>query len=182
MTKDEFIPIWEELLPGLKNFALKLSSYNVEDSEDLVQETYIKVQMSLDKFDSAFSLKTWVYSLANNKFIDDWRKKKRRAPINNRMPTMSFNNEEDKHVKEIVSDSNLGESSFVLSDILAAVEKLEEKEKRPFKMLLDGYQYDEIANELDQPIGTIKVRIFAARRKLWNFLKEYSDVSCKFKK
>ncbi len=176
MTKNEFVVIWKDLLPGLRNFTLQLTSYNKEDAEDLIQETYIKAQLAIESYEAKFSPKTWVYSIAKNKFNDDYRKKKRRAAINNPIPDL------ETTFHEIVTDSNLGVSSFVMKDILDAINQLDEKEKEPFLLLIEGYQYEEIADKLEQPIGTIKVRIFSARRKLWDLLKDYEDIACKFKR
>ncbi len=171
MTQDEFIVIWKNLLPGLRIFILKMTSYSKEDAEDLIQETYIKAHSGLHTYDKKFSAKTWVYSIARNKFSDDYRKKRIRYDVNNRIP------ETDNPLKEFVFDSNLSVGNFVLKDIADAVDQLDPKERVLFQMLIEGYKYDEIAEKCKQPIGTVKARIFAARRKLWDTLKDYEDVS-----
>jgi RNA polymerase sigma-70 factor (ECF subfamily) len=68
---------------------------------------------------------------------------------------------------------NLGESSFVKADIDAAINELPEDLKTTFSLNIDGYKYHEIAEQLDIPIGTVKTRIFVAKRKLRKRLHTY---------
>lgn len=62
--------------------------------------------------------------------------------------------------------SNDGEMNVAFGELLAMVDSLPEDFKKPFMMAYQGYKYDEIAQELDSPLGTIKSRIFFARKKL----------------
>jgi RNA polymerase sigma-70 factor (ECF subfamily) len=71
-----------------------------------------------------------------------------------------------------VNEPNAGETEIIFSELMVLVEGLPEDFKRPFLMAFDGYKYEEIAEELGSPLGTIKSRIFFARKKLQKLYKE----------
>lgn len=175
MNQNEFITAWKEILPGLKSYAMKLCSYKKEDAEDLVQETYIKAQLALETYNKNFSKKTWLYAIAQNKFLDDVRKKKIRSNINK--PLLMFESEDGNLTtsKEALTENN-GISSIMIEEFQKAISRLDEKERIPFQLYVDGYLYTEISEKCCQPLGTIKVRISNAKRKLWQALKEYEDI------
>lgn len=176
MNEKQFLSAWQEIIPSLRAFCLQLTSYNKEDSEDLIQEAFINAFKSYKSYNNSTKFQTWVFNIAKNKFIDDYRKRKVRATVNNRMP------ETEMGVFDSSFESNLSLSKFVAEDIEYAINKLDDKCREPFKLHVAGYQYDEIAKKCNQPLGTIKVRIFAARRKMWDILKDYDNNSTKYKK
>ena len=70
---------------------------------------------------------------------------------------------------------NKGTAAFVMSDIKAAIAKLNEEHRTPFMMYYIGYKYLEIAEKLNIPIGTVKNRIHIARKELNQMLQVYGD-------
>jgi RNA polymerase sigma-70 factor (ECF subfamily) len=95
-----------------------------------------------------------------NIFINNYRKKIRRGTILDQTPNNYYLNSGDRTIE------NDGEMHMGYKDLLRMVSALPEEFKRPFWMAYKGFKYDEIAEELDAPLGTIKSRIFFARRKL----------------
>ncbi|MEZ4980230.1 MAG: RNA polymerase sigma factor [Saprospiraceae bacterium] len=101
-----------------------------------------------------------------NIFINNYRKKVRRNTILDQTPNNYYINSGD------VSVENGGDTLIAYKDLLRMVSKLPEDFKRPFWMAYKGFKYDEIAEQLEAPLGTIKSRIFFARKKL---MKMYED-------
>lgn len=151
----------------LKNFAYSLTS-NSEEAQDLVQETYLKALKYRDKFADASNLKAWLYTIMKNTFINTYRRSVKTRQIITQTDDMSL-------VRPLRgSDAPGAESEINLKHITKAVDALEDEYKIPFKRYFDGFKYKEIADELDLPIGTVKSRIFLARKKLMSELKEYA--------
>jgi RNA polymerase sigma-70 factor, ECF subfamily len=152
---------------SLKNFAYSLT-LNSEEAQDLVQETFLKALRYREKFADATNLKAWLYTIMKNTFINSYRRSIKTRQIITQTDDLSL-------VKPLEgSNTPSAESQLNFKHITNAVESLEEEYKIPFIRYNDGYKYKEIADELDLPIGTVKSRIFLARKKLMADLKEFS--------
>lgn len=151
----------------LKYFALKLTT-DIDDAEDLLQETFLKALKYRDKFEEHTNLKSWLYTIMKNTFINNYRRSVRKRNI--------MTSSEDKDfIKPAPSASPISpESTYNFKEISKTVETLSDDCKIPFKMHNDGFKYKEIAKELELPIGTVKSRIFLARQKLSKALKDYA--------
>ena len=151
----------------LKNFAYSLT-FNSEEAQDLVQETYLKALKYRHKFVDASNLRAWLYTIMKNTFINMYRRSVKTRQIITQTDDLSL-------VKPLDgSNGPSAESQINLKTINKAVESLDEEYKVPFMRYFDGYKYKEIADELDLPIGTVKSRIFLARKKLMSDLKEFA--------
>jgi RNA polymerase sigma-70 factor, ECF subfamily len=151
---------------ALKYFALKLTM-NDEDANDLLQDTIIKALTYRDKFVEKTNLKAWLYTIMKNTFINNYRRAVKTNTI--------IDNTKDLYYINIPQNSGFAspESIFNAKEISEVISDLEEDYKIPFEMHFEGYKYKEIADELNLPIGTVKSRIFIARRKLMESLKDY---------
>lgn len=76
MNTDLFTEVFERIQPQLKSYILRMTASR-QDTEDIVQDTWIKASSNLDSFKGESSLKTWIFSIASNLAIDNLRKKKR---------------------------------------------------------------------------------------------------------
>ncbi len=87
-----------------------------------------------------------------------------------------INQTEDLYHLNISQDSGLDtpEGSFAVKEISAAVNAFSPEYREPFSMFLAGYKYNEIAEKMNLPLGTVKSRIFFARKKLREQLKDYN--------
>ncbi|MCO5248378.1 MAG: RNA polymerase sigma factor [Chitinophagales bacterium] len=155
--------------PSLKPFALKLTR-DLDDAEDLIQETMFRAFSNEDKFQSGTKLKAWLYTIMKNIFINNYRKKVKRNTIIDTSDNLFIINS-GANVSR-----NLGETSFVNKDIERAILGLSNDFRVPFMMHFRGYKYHEIAEKLNLPLGTVKSRIFFARKALKDDLEYYKDM------
>jgi RNA polymerase sigma-70 factor, ECF subfamily len=166
MTALEFNNNLSSMENNLKKYALSLTS-NREEAKDLVQETYLKALTHRDKFIEFTNLKAWVYTIMKNTFINNYRKSIREISL--------VDNSKDLYLL-----NNLRESQIVLSDsevankeINKAIDSLDDELKIPFRLHAEGYKYKEISEIQHLKIGTVKSRIFFARKKLMATLNDY---------
>ncbi|HND44812.1 MAG TPA: RNA polymerase sigma factor [Chitinophagales bacterium] len=148
----------------LKPFAIKLTR-DITDAEDLVQETVYKAIVNYEKFQTGTNLKAWLYTIMKNIFINDYRKKVSRNVIVDNTPNAYLLNSS-------ITISNNAERAFVMEDINLALQKISAELRVPFLMHYKGYKYKEIADKLNLPLGTVKSRIFFARKDLAQILEK----------
>ena len=157
-------------LIGLSNslefFALSLTR-NDEDAKDLLQETMVKAITYRDKFVEKTNLKAWCYTIMKNTFINNYRRAIKANTIIDQTEDLYFLNSKRSE------DGTIPDSALAYKEIRSKVDALEDDYRIPFEMHNKGYKYKEIADYLDLPIGTVKSRIFLARRRLMDQLKEY---------
>ncbi|TDQ11201.1 sigma-70 family RNA polymerase sigma factor [Pedobacter metabolipauper] len=152
----------------LESFALKFTR-NMDDANDLVQDTLIKAIRYHNLYKEGTNLKAWLYTIMRNTFINDYRKDLRRSAV--------IHTTEDLSSVQLSrsADKNHGENKFILQDITKAMDKLQPEYSVPFLRYFEGYKYHEIADEMQIPLGTVKTRIHVARQFLKGQLKMYSD-------
>ncbi len=147
-----------------------------EDVEDLVQETFIKAFAALDSYAPQFAFSTWIYKIATNHAIDYLRKR--------RIPTVSLDKPVQTREGEMqmeVPDSTYRPDLDLVEDqrraiLGAAVAQLPEKYHRVIVMRhQQEMSYDEIAEALALPLGTVKAHIFRARELLNKYLRDRRD-------
>ena len=159
MSTIEFSTQFDRLRRTLFSFALNLTK-DEESARDLVQETAFKAFKYWDRYEPQTNLRAWLMTIMRNSFINEYRKRKRRQTLN------------DNTSNDYLLDSghqsvgNQGESTVMQEEIIKVVNTLEDWVRIPFLMHFRGFKYEEIANELEVPLGTIKSRIFFARQKL----------------
>lgn len=170
MTAIEFNQQLVNQRTSLRNFAYSLT-LNSEEAQDLVQETYLKALKYRDKFADATNLKAWLYTIMKNTFINTYRRSVKTRQI--------ITQTEDLSVVRPLRGSNGpdAESQINAKQINKAIEALDDDYKIPFTKYYDGFKYKEIADELDLPIGTVKSRIFLARKKLMEELKDFAHLN-----
>lgn len=150
----------------LESFALKFTS-NLDDANDLVQDTIIKAIRYVHLYQQDTNLRAWLYTIMKNTFINNYRSGVRRKAVITTTEDLSIFQTQKNTAK------NLGENRFVLEDINKALANLDAVYAVPFLRYFEGYKYHEIADELAIPIGTVKTRIHMARQVLKNQLKMY---------
>ncbi|HAE30321.1 MAG TPA: RNA polymerase subunit sigma [Flavobacteriales bacterium] len=166
MTAIEFNYQITNLQVHLKSFALKLTSNDV-DSEDLVQETTLKALRFRDKFVDSSNLKAWLFTIMKNTYINDYRKKKRASTFLEEAAVVA------RMRMGSAADCGSVESTISEKRIIDKINSLPEEYKAPFNLHFEGYKYKEISEMLGIPMGTVKSRIFAARKMLADRLSEY---------
>lgn len=144
-----------------------------EEAEDLVQETFIKAFNSLNSFNEAYAFSTWLYKIAVNNCIDYFRKKRLRTfPLEN--PIQAKEGEIKRDFPDIeTTPENRMISDEKTSKIENAINRLPEKYRIAIELRhKDDKSYEEIADILKIPLGTVKARIFRAREMLKKELKD----------
>ena len=150
----------------LKAFAMKLTR-NPAAAEDLTQDTMLKAFVNAEKFQTGTNIKAWLYTIMRNIFINNYRRAMKSGIFNDPTDDQYFINSSS------LTHRNDGESNLVMKEIEVAMKGLNEKLRVPFMMSYRGYKYDEIAKELQIPLGTVKVRIHNARKVLMGKLEVY---------
>jgi RNA polymerase sigma-70 factor (ECF subfamily) len=163
MTAIEFSEQLLDLERSLLKFAYRLSLNNT-DAKDLLQETFLKVLMSWDKFVNNGNLKAWTFTIMKNTFINNYRHIVRQNTYCDHTNESFFINQ----IKSSGSDNP--DSAFSVLEITQNIELLTDKFRIPLKMYIDGYRYKEIADALSLKIGTVKSRIFLSRKQMMNQL------------
>ncbi len=159
MSYPEFTNAYCKFERSLFSFACSLTKDETE-AQDLVQETAYKAFKYRSLYQPHTNLRAWLMTIMRNTFINDYRRKKRRQVLNDGTHNSYFLNSGSEAV------FNLGETEVTIKEITALIDSLEDWVKVPFLMYYQGYKYDEIAEELDIPLGTVKSRIFFARKRL----------------
>jgi RNA polymerase sigma factor (sigma-70 family) len=166
MTAVEFTHQVATLRGTLKTFTRRFTT-DREESSDLVQDTILKALMYKDKFTQDTNLKGWLFTIMRNTFINNYRKNQRARTSRDNTKELYFLNVEDTHT------FNSPDARFEYKDIWKNVNDLPEELLIPFKMHTTGYKYHEIAEHLSLPIGTVKNRIFHARKEIQKKLTGY---------
>ncbi len=169
MTGIEFKRTVQRETQSLRHYAYQLTR-NVEDTNDLVQDTMLKALTYQDKFTDGTNLKGWLYTIMKNTFINNYRRMVKRNTF--------IDQTDNDYYLDSVSHSvkNDAEKKFMLNDIEQAIEALPPSLRKPFTMNTKGFKYHEIAEILHNPIGTVKTRIFVARRQLREQLNGYAKI------
>jgi RNA polymerase sigma-70 factor (ECF subfamily) len=154
------------LRPTLRLFTHRFTR-DKEESLDLVQDTLLKALTYKDKFSADTNLKGWLFTIMRNTFINNYRKSQRAKTSHDDTKELRHLNIEDKHT------FTSPETNFEYHDIWKNVNEVKEEFQIPFKMFLSGYKYNEISEHLDIPIGTVKNRIFQARKEIQKKLVGY---------
>ncbi|MFT5617196.1 MAG: RNA polymerase sigma factor (sigma-70 family) [Arenicella sp.] len=168
MTALEFDQSIAEISETLKPYAFKLTK-NHDEANDLLQETLLKALKNRDKFQLGTNLKAWMYTILRNTFFTAYQKNKRRQTFVDSTDNLHFIN------NGATTITNVAFESFKMEDINRAIANVHERFSIPFLMYFKGFKYQEIAEKLDIPIGTVKNRIHVARKRLQPQLAMYID-------
>ena len=155
-----------KLQANMLNFAYMLTS-NRDDAYDLLQDTTLKALDNEDKYADNTNFKGWVFTIMRNIFINNYRRASRAATI--------IDTTDNLYHLNLSQDSGLEspEGSFGAQEITAAINEFSDEYRIPFSMHMAGYKYNEIAEKMNLPLGTVKSRIFHARRRLQTRFSDY---------
>ena len=155
-----------DLQSNLLNFAYLLTS-NRDDAYDLLQDTTLKALDNEDKYVDNVNFKGWVFTIMRNIFINNYRKVVRSATV--------IDQTEDLYHLNLPQESGFDtpDGSIAAKEITSAINSFSDDYRIPFSMHVAGYKYNEIAEKINLPLGTVKSRIFFARQRLQEMLKDY---------
>lgn len=149
----------------LRGFAMKMTQ-NVTDTEDLMQDTYLKVAQYSSKYTQDTNLKAWVVTIMKNTFINSYRRRQHCKIVSDDYLPAGYEN-------CVTDPSDAADLRYYITEISNSIAAKEESQRKPFEMYLDGYKYQEIADIMQLPIGTVKSRIHFTRKKLMEELQDY---------
>lgn len=161
MTAIEFSDQLVDLEPSLLKYAYHLRLSN-SDAKDLVQETLLKILSSRDQFVDTGYLKAWSFTIMRNTFINNYRRNVLHKTYCYRIDESFLSNQ------TVASGSDNPDSTYSFIELTQSIEQLNVKFRVPFKMYIEGYKYSEIADTIKLKLGTVKSRIFLARKLLMN--------------
>ena len=145
---------------------------NLEDANDVTQESFLKIYRSIDKFKGKSSFSTWLYSIVSNTCIDFIRRNRKKTTI-----SIDTNYDEDGYEIEIADEKNTTESLFEKKEIIRSIHDAINRLNHDQKIVIilrdiQGFSYFEISKILNISEGTVKSRISRGRKNLKNILEE----------
>jgi len=150
---------------------------NRDDAEDLTIEAFGKAFNRLHQYVPNYAFSTWLFRIATNNCIDFLRKKKKNVlSIDNQIEK----EDGDSFMIELKSETRNPEEEAIRQQKIELMQAIVGKLKPRYKILIElryfkEMSYDEIAEELDLPLGTVKAQLFRARDFLYNILKDRKD-------
>ncbi|HMO41467.1 MAG TPA: sigma-70 family RNA polymerase sigma factor [Saprospiraceae bacterium] len=168
----------EEFLPhidALYTFAYHLT-YNEDDANDLVQDTYMKAYRFIDKYQSGTNAKAWLFKILKNAFINQYRRKSKQPTQVDYEDITSYQEGEDDtnyagyaDLREEMFQSMMGD------EVTNAINALPVKFRVAILLCdIEGFTYEEISKILDIPVNTVRTRLHRARKQLKDTLNEYA--------
>jgi RNA polymerase sigma factor (sigma-70 family) len=149
---------------------------NKTDAEDLTIEAFGKAFINIHQYAPQFAFSTWLFRIASNNAIDFMRKKRAiTIPLETSNSTgKSYKIDRNINVRE---DTDTPEESYIRGQKAKILRKIVAKLKPRYRTLLElryfkEYTYEEIAKELNLPLGTVKVQLFRSREMLFDLLKD----------
>lgn len=152
---------------NLLSFAYQLTT-NRDEAQDLLQDTTLKALDNEEKYVENVNFKGWIFTIMRNIFINNYRQNVRKATV--------IDQTEDLYHLNISQDSGFDtpDGSYAVQEISKAIDSFSDDYRIPFNMHVAGYKYQEIADKLRLPLGTVKSRIFFARQRLQGMLSDYN--------
>ncbi len=158
MTQLEFKSLYSSIEDLLFGFAMRLTK-NREDAKDLIQETTCLALEKRDRFRMGTNFKSWMTTIMYNTFVNGYRRKRTRNKV------MVSNSAGDALISMKTTPESTT-SSISAKELRNVIMSLEDSFRTPFMMHYKGYKYDEIAEAMGIKVGTVKSRIFFARKKM----------------
>jgi RNA polymerase sigma factor (sigma-70 family) len=150
---------------------------NVDDAEDLTIESFAKAFKSLHRFKKDFTFSTWLFRIATNNTIDYIRKRR----LNTLSIDNTFTDNDGDSVSIEVEDENLNPQEVTIKAqkeelMQVFVDKLPPKYQKLVRLrYFHELSYEEIAKELDAPLGTVKAQLHRARELMYEMVKNKRD-------
>jgi RNA polymerase sigma factor (sigma-70 family) len=157
---------------AITNLIRRMMQNHPNDIDDLVQETFIKAFQAIGNFNNEYAFSTWLYKIASNHCIDFLRKKRLKTfSIDQPLETSEGSVEYEIHDDSATPDMEMTQRER--SDVIRqAIESLPDKYRTVIQMRHEeDMDYQDIANKLAIPLGTVKAHLFRARAMLYKKLK-----------
>jgi RNA polymerase sigma-70 factor (ECF subfamily) len=177
-TGDRHARFNEEMVPfmdALYNYAVYLSG-NTETANDLLQETFLKAYRFYEKFERGTNAKAWLYRIMKNTYINEYRRIKRVPEI------VEYDEKISPYQQGVIEQTGQDDLRKAIDgetfddELLGAISALPEKFKSVVILRdVEEMPYEEIADILRIPVGTVRSRLHRARALLFSSLKSYAS-------
>jgi RNA polymerase sigma-70 factor (ECF subfamily) len=158
----------------LHRYCMQWTGNNLSDAGDILQETLIKVYLHLDKYNPDYTFSQWIHTIARNSFIDHTRKRKEghlsidsqdwAGPRLN--PPANTANPEERMMQDQTG-----------KELDRALDRMSPRYKTMITMrFIQEYSYEEIAEKLDMPLGTVKTQIHRAREQFYRIISDNDNI------
>jgi len=163
-NKNCYVCLMNRYEDKMMRYVRRISGVNIETAQDIVQEVFLKVYINLNSFDEGLKFSSWLYRIAHNETINYWRRNKKR----------SYNDvswDENEALKNIISDDKDLEQevyqTMTNEQLQEALKEIDEKYRTVLVLnYLEGKTYQEIADILKKPIGTVGTLLNRAKKVL----------------
>ncbi|MFR9620374.1 MAG: sigma-70 family RNA polymerase sigma factor [Rikenellaceae bacterium] len=147
----------------------RINSKNEQDAQDILQESFIKVYVNLHRYDAKYTFGQWLYTIVRNTMVDFQRK---------RTDTLSL---DDQHANPPEEHSPNPEQSIInrqkRSQIELGIAQLKPAQQELFRMrFIEEYTYEEIAEKLNMPLGSVKTNIYRTRAIMCQFITDHEEM------
>jgi RNA polymerase sigma-70 factor (ECF subfamily) len=159
MTNLEFEQELTREKPLLFSFSMKLTR-NYQDAQDLFQDGAARGFRYCFRFESGTNFRAWMSTIIRHTFINNFRARQRKRTVNEPIETFLFSIKNENIV------ANQGEMNMRIQEIYSMLDELKDLYSIPFILHFKGYEYQEIAQQLQLPLGTVKSRLHTARKLL----------------
>lgn len=176
--KQLHIDFEKEAIPhmdSLFNFALRMTG-DSDEANDLIQDTYLKAFRFFDKFEKGTNCKAWLFRIMKNTYINNYRKTSKEPTkldyedVENYYENVKPSYSEDSHLEKEIFDNLLDD------DVSQAIAQLPDDFRTVIILSdIEGFTYEEIADFVDCPIGTVRSRLHRARKMLYTKLHKYAQ-------
>lgn len=151
---------------SLHRLYLQKTGGNEDDTDDLIQEIFVKAFLHLDSYNKQYTFGQWIYTIAKNSFIDYVRK---------RRDDLSIDNTRGEYIPPPVASTLNPEEDIISRQQRSQLEEYMQKMSSKYRRLLElrffkDLSYEEIAEQLNLPLGTVKTQIHRARAKLCSYI------------
>jgi len=171
----------QEALPHLDavyRFALRLSG-SPDQAQDLVQDTFVRAFKAWDQYTPGTNCKSWLFTICRNLYVRQWERGQRHDQIvsENTRPETPGSDVVNPLWSAVAQVDPVGQffESIVDEEVLRAIDALPEDFKTVVVLSdVEGLSYQEIADLVDVPVGTVKSRLFRGRRQLQKVLYDYA--------
>jgi|AntAceMinimDraft_4_1070372.scaffolds.fasta_scaffold27619_4 RNA polymerase sigma-70 factor (ECF subfamily) len=168
-NEDNFLYLMKRYEKKLIGYIMKISNFNIDEAEDVLQEVFIKVYKNLHGFDESLSFSAWIYRITRNETITHFRKNK-----------VYYNNltqeENEFFLNGLVSDSDVEERidrDYLKNNINKILEKLDGKYREALVLkFLEEKDYREISDILQKPMGSVATLISRGKRQFYKEFKK----------
>lgn len=167
-NKEEFALLVERYAPKLRSYISRLGVLRTEDTEDILQETFVRAYQNLNEFDASFKFSSWIYRIAHNQTMTFFRK--RHARPEGHMVDLG-----EMELDALASESDVFKESAQSYDAVKLQEVLRTLPREQYEILIlrffEHKSYDEISDILSLAPGTVAARINRAKAKIRTIMK-----------